>query len=120
VKTLVGNVLGAFLAFVMFAYLARVSRSKETAITCGWCGQPVLMKTALEGGIGAVNAEMRAHMVECVNHPMHEVKLELNDARAAMKVIFGLAEYRPFDPLQRTPGERLEAIRDLAGRNSHA
>jgi hypothetical protein len=115
-RALLTNVLGAWLGFATIALFVRTTRPKDTAITCGWCGQPVLMKTALEGGIGAVNAEMRAHMVECENHPMHDVKRELEDARAAMKVIFKVAEDRPQDPLSRTPRERLDAIRDLAGR----
>jgi hypothetical protein len=116
IRTLLSNVLGAWLGFATIALFVRTVAPKDTAITCGWCGTPVPMEIAARGGIGAVNAEMRNHMHKCENHPLHDAKRELADARAAMKVIHGLTVRRSGDPLDRTAEDRLTAIRDLAGR----
>lgn len=117
-RTLLGQILGAWLGFATVAVFMHFSMPKSTAITCGWCGHPVPMDVAKRGGIGAVNAEMRDHMEHCANRPMHVLRGELADARAALKSIHQSADEARFlcadHPLEIQ--QKLAAISDLAGR----
>lgn len=118
VKTVLSQVVGAWLGFATIALFVRTVQPKDTAITCGWCGHPVPMKTAMEGGVGAVNLEMRTHMAQCESHPLHLAKAKLDEDKVAFTTIYNLcgevAQLHPDRPLD--VRRKLDRIIDIAGR----
>lgn len=86
-KSLIGQIVGAWAAFATIALFVRVAAPKNTAITCAYCGTPVPMETAQAGGIGAVNLAMREHIEQCDGHPLKQARWELAQARSAMRAI---------------------------------
>lgn len=127
-KALIGQIVGAWAAFATIALFVRVAAPKNTAITCAYCGTPVLMATAQAGGIGAVNLAMREHIEQCDGHPLHQARWELKNARGALKSIRGECEMALGPALSSTllgqdsDHERelrrvIARVGDIAGRN---
>lgn len=122
-KTVLGQVIGAWLAFATFALFVRTRTPKDTAITCAYCGAAVPMAVATNGGIGAVNANMRDHIRTCPEHPAHLMHLELALAREQLQAIEGLCSVATHIPTGWGPAEhalraKLDSISDIAARNT--
>lgn len=115
-KSLLGATIGAWLAACSIALLVRLIRPKNTAITCAYCGYPVPMFVADEGGIGAVNQAIREHLDDCPNHPIRGLRDEVADQRATMQRIWAICgevtRLHPDHPLE--VRRKVDAISHLA------